>query len=204
MRNNIEEILDVIQANGTFLDVIKKINETVKETIEKIKEQINNNEKLKSLVEKIKGFKKNITEKIKALILTEDEIKAKIDEIKNYLNNSDDKVIQKIRTIISKIKAFKEEKRKELEEFLVKIKDMTPEEILEEIKNRTKINQIEEKIKKEILKLKDLDTKIFDKIMNITQNVNNYLSKNSTLKDIIEQLSELNKEIKKALNGPDL
>ena len=204
MGNNIEEILDVIQANGTFLDVIKKINETVKETIEKIKEQINTNEKLKSLIEKIKGFKKNITEKIKALILTEDEIKAKVDEIKNYLNNSDDKVIQKIRTIISKIKAFKEEKRKELEEFLVKIKDMTPEEIIEEIKNRTKINQIEEKIKKQLLKLKDLDTKIFDKIMNITQNVNNYLSKNSTLKDIIEQLSELNKEIKKAMNGTDL
>ena len=81
---------------------------------------------------------------------------------------------------------------------------MTPEEIIEEIRNRTKINQIEEKIKKQLLKLKDLDTKIFDKIMNITQNVNNYLSKNSTLKDIIEQLSELNKEIKKALNGTDL
>ena len=159
---------------------------------------------MKSLVEKIKGFKKNITEKIKALILTEDEIKAKINEIKNYLNNSDDEVIQKIRTIISKIKALREEKRKELEEFLVEIKDMTPEEIIEEIRNRTKINQIEEKIKNQLLKLKDLDTKIFDKIMNITQNVNNYLSKNSTLKDIIEQLSELNKEIKKALNGTDL
>ena len=204
IEDNIEEIYDVIQANGTFLDVIKKINETVKETIEKIKEQINSNEKLKSLIEKIKVIKKNITEKIKALILTEDEIKAKINEIKNYLNNSDDEVIQQIRTIISKIKALREEKRKELEEFLVEIKDMTPEEIIEEIKNRTKINQIEEKIKKQLLKLKDLDTKIFDKIMNITKNVNNYLSKNSTLKDIIEQLSELNKEIKKALNGTDL
>ena len=108
IEDNIEEIYDVIQANGTFLDVKKKINETVKETIEKIKEQINSNEKLKSLVEKIKVIKKNITEKIKALILTEDEIKAKIEEIKNYLNNSDDEVIKQIRTIISKIKALRE------------------------------------------------------------------------------------------------
>lgn len=196
---NIQEIEDVIRANGTAIDIAKKTGEKIEDSIEKIEEQLKKDKNLKPIIEKIIEIKKDIKEDIKDLKIL-DKIETKKNELENYFNNLDDKVTQQIKDIIYKVKGLDKE---QIKEFLAKIPEMTPKEILEELKKLLKLDEAFQKIKDALSKenFDNLDNKILDKIKELKDA--SFLE-DSPLKNYLEKLGEIDEKIKKEINGTGL
>ena len=196
---NIQEIEDVIRANGTAIDIAKKTVEKIEDSIEKIEELLKKDKNLKPIIEKIIETKKDIKEEIKDLKIL-DKIETKKNELENYFNNLDDKVTQQIKDIIYKVKGLDKE---QIKEFLAKIPEMTPKKIVEELKKLLKLDEAFQKIKDAVSKenFDNFKNTILDKIKELKDAS---FFEDSPLKNYLEKLGEIDEKIKKEINATGL
>lgn len=199
LNSNIKEIEEVIRANGTVIDIGDKVIEKLNDTIEKIEAQIKNMF-LKPLIEKISKIKNDILEDLNDLLII-NTIKEKKEELEDYFKDLNEEAAKEIEGIIYNLTNLDQD---EIKEFIANIDEMTPQEILEELKKLFKIDEAFQKLKDAISTedFDELDDKTKDLLVDLLDKIND--AKDSPLKYILEKIAGFDEYLKVTVNGTQL